>query len=118
MSSEVQAQLDTLLGEVQVVVPKQLRNHISKMAHDIPISGHEGMDRTLKRITMHFFWPGIVAETRQFVGSCPICQNMAGRTYIRKAPLIPIPVIETPFQKWGMDTIGPLTTTVKRIDLL
>ena len=35
-------------------------------------------------------------------------------TYIRKAPLIPIPVIETPFQIWGMDIIGPLTTTDKQ----
>ena len=42
MSSDVQAQIDTLPGEV--VVPKQLRNHILKMAHDIPISGHDGMD--------------------------------------------------------------------------
>ena len=79
MSSEVpQAHIDMIPGDMQIVVPTQLRNHILKMAHDIQISGHEGMDRTLKRITAHFFWPGIVAETRKFVSSCPICQKVAG----------------------------------------
>ena len=42
--------------EIQMVVPKSLRKEILVMSHDIPISGHQGMDRTLSRITAHFFW--------------------------------------------------------------
>ena len=73
------------------------------MAHDIPTSGHQGQERTYQRLKSHFFWPKMQEETAEFVGSCETCQIVKGRTFINKAPLEPIPVVDTPLKKIGMD---------------
>jgi len=43
----------------QVVVPKQLRGEILRLAHEGPLAGHLGINKTQQRILQHFYWPGL-----------------------------------------------------------
>ena len=39
----------------QIVVPSSYRPHILSLAHDTPMSGHLGIDKTYQRILEHFY---------------------------------------------------------------
>ncbi|VFQ80644.1 unnamed protein product [Cuscuta campestris] len=42
--------------------------------HATPTAGHQGVDRTFRRLAAIFFWPGMRRAVRQFVASCTVCQ--------------------------------------------
>ena len=91
----------------QVVLPKEFRNKIISLAHDTLLSGHLGTMKTTKRISSHFFWPGMSGDISRYCRSCSLCQkNLVNKPV--KAPLIPLPVLSTPFSRVAIDLIGPL----------
>ncbi|KAL1271128.1 hypothetical protein QQF64_030146 [Cirrhinus molitorella] len=91
----------------QLVVPQSVREVILKLSHSIPWAGHLGRYKTLARIKRHFYWPGLKRDVTQYCKSCPECQKVSMRTPSR-APLQSLPVINTPFERLGMDIIGPV----------
>jgi hypothetical protein len=42
---------------------------------------------------------------------CEVCQRSAGRRDRIRAEMIPMPLIEKPFQRIAMDVVGPLPTS-------
>ncbi|KAL0173155.1 hypothetical protein M9458_033466, partial [Cirrhinus mrigala] len=96
-------------GEVKhlLVVPKNKTETVLELAHSHPMAGHLGAQNTAQRIRDRFHWPGLEAEVKRFCQACPMCQ----RTSPRKPPpslLIPLPIIGVPFERIGMDIVGPL----------
>lgn len=93
----------------QVVVPRTLRQHILKVAHEGIMAGHQGVRRTTDRILGDFYWPGMHEEIRRFVKSCDVCQRTTPKGKVGVAPLGNMPLIRTPFQRVAIDLIGPLS---------
>ncbi|KAJ1115200.1 hypothetical protein NDU88_003426 [Pleurodeles waltl] len=40
-----------------LVVPQCFRAFLLGLAHDVPLAGHLGQDKTYKRLVSHFYWP-------------------------------------------------------------
>uniref|UniRef100_A0A674J7S6 Gypsy retrotransposon integrase-like protein 1 n=1 Tax=Terrapene triunguis TaxID=2587831 RepID=A0A674J7S6_9SAUR len=97
----------TLEALRQLLVPQRLRRGLLHSAHANPWVGHLGREKTLQRVARRFFWPGIHQEVREYCASCPECQR-AGPKGVPRAPLIPMPVVGVPFERIGMDLVGPL----------
>ena len=93
----------------QIVLPKGQLHHALRLAHDIPMAGHLGRDRTLDRLRKHFWWPGITHDVAEYCRSCPECQRVSKCG--TKAPMVPMPIIGEPFERIAMDLIGPLPRT-------
>ncbi|XP_042148654.1 uncharacterized protein LOC121837179 [Ixodes scapularis] len=93
---------------VQVVVPKRYRNAVLELAHDGVMGGHQGTRRTLLKMRAEFFWPAMQANAKRYVASCDTCQRTTPKGHTRKAPLVKVPIIDTPFQKVAIDIVGPL----------
>ncbi|KAM9757960.1 uncharacterized protein ACNS7B_005079 [Menidia menidia] len=91
----------------QLVVPKDAREMVLILGHSIPWAGHLGTHKTLARIKRHFFWPGLRTDVAQFCRTCPQCQ-LTSNKFPSRAPLQPLPLIDTPFERLGMDIVGPL----------
>lgn len=98
----------------QAVVPKALRVHVLHLAHESPISGHQGIKKTKDRVLESFYWPGVQEEVRRFVKSCDACQRTYPKGKVGKAPLGRMPLIDTPFERVAVDIIGPLTPISKK----
>ena len=96
----------------QVVVPTSCRQDIIKIAHEIPMAGHLGRNKTAKRILAHFDWPTLFRDVREFCRSSDRCQKAGGRK-CGKVPLIPLPIMSVPFQRIPMDIVGPLPKSNK-----
>ena len=45
----------------QVLVPSALREEVIRLAHDIPMSAHFGVNRTLARLTPHYYWFNMIS---------------------------------------------------------
>ena len=97
---------DTQSEEVvtQLLVPRSRREMVFQAAHYNPMAGHLGYEKTLNRIMARFYWPGIRAEVRRWCTSCPDCQ-LVNPLAIPRAPLRPLPLVEAPFDRVGMDII-------------
>ena len=96
----------------QIVVHRAYRPEILNLAHETPMSGHLGVNKTYHKILNHFFWPGLKSDVSQHCKSCHTCQ-MVGKPNqtIPKAPLQPIPAFDEPFSRIIIDCVGPLPKT-------
>ena len=90
----------------QIILPKQCRRSVVEIAHVVPLAGHL-VKKTAARIMRRFYWPTLFRDTADFCRSCPECQK-AGQRRVPRAPLIPLAVMEEPFQQVAMDIVGPL----------
>ena len=79
----------------QIVVPKSYRHEILSIAHESPMSGHLGINKTYHKIINHFYWPGLKSDVSKYCKTCHTCQ-MVGKPNqtIPKAQLQPIPAFD------------------------
>ena len=49
----------TILYLGLVYVPARLREEIVKDIHEAPAHGHQGIDKTIERITRNYYFPGL-----------------------------------------------------------
>ena len=96
----------------QIVVPKSYRHEILSIAHESPMSGHLGINKTYHKIINHFYWPGPKSDVSKYCKTCHTCQ-MVGKPNqtIPKAQLQPIPAFDEPFSRILIDCVGPLPRT-------
>ena len=96
----------------QIVVPKSYHHEILSIAHESPMSGHLGINKTYHKIINHFYWPGLKSDVSKYCKTCHTCQ-MVGKPNqtIPKAQLQPIPAFDELFSRILIDCVGPLTRT-------
>ncbi|KAL2089209.1 hypothetical protein ACEWY4_016108 [Coilia grayii] len=81
---------------------------VFKLGHSVPYAGHLGQNKSWDRVARRFYWPNIYMHLVEFCRSCPECQLTAKGRGGLKVPLIPMPIIDVPFSRIGMDIVGPL----------
>lgn len=92
----------------QLVVPKQYRGMVLKLAHESLMAGHLGTRKTVLRVLSEFYWPGVQADVKRFCQSCDICQRTVPKGRCTKVPLDKMPLIDEPFKRVAVDIIGPI----------
>ncbi len=108
MTQDAQSKQDT----TQLLVPKSRREMLFQAAHCNPMAGHLGQAATLNRLMARFFWPGIHENVRRWCAACRECQ-LVNPPASPKAPLRPLPLMQVPFERIGMDLIGPLERSAR-----
>jgi len=80
--------------------------------HDIPMAGHPGCDKTTRRVTEQYYWPGAKQWITEYVKGCAICQQNKILTHRTKTPLYRIgtKIDARPFEHIAMDLITGLPT--------
>ncbi len=76
------------------------------------MAGHLGQATTLNRLMACFFGPGIHENVRRWCAACRECQ-LVNPPASPKAPLRPLPLMQVPFERIGMDLIGPLERSAR-----
>ncbi|XP_047219374.1 uncharacterized protein LOC124867136 [Girardinichthys multiradiatus] len=95
-------------GDVEsLALPQEFREKVMDLGHTVPWAGHMGFQKILCRIARRFVWPGMYSQISHFCKSCVKCQLTSGRK-VPHAQLLPLPIIGTPFERIGMDVVGPL----------
>lgn len=75
-----------------------------------PWQGTSWVDKTL--VWLIFYWPGIHCDICKWCVSCRKCQ-LVNLLAVTKVPLCPLPLIEIPFNRIGMDLFGSLDQSAR-----
>jgi predicted aspartyl protease len=90
----------------KIVPPMEDRKRIVREYHET--TGHSGAQPISTMILKTYYWPDLEEDVRKFTQSCPRCQVFNPRP--EKRALQPI-IAETPFERVGIDLIGPMPTS-------
>ena len=90
-------------------MPKECREVVLHLAHEVPMSGHQGVTKTKNRVLQRYYWPGVFKAVAQY---CELCQRSTPWKPVR-AEMIPMPLMSCPFERMAMDLIGPLPRSRK-----
>eukprot|EP00253_Pinus_taeda_P020193 PITA_20193 len=82
--------------------------------HDEPCGGHFVAKRTaFKILQAGYYWPTLHQYVRRYPSRCDQCQRMGKPTPKDEMPVQPQVTFE-PFEKWGMDFVGPINPPSKQ----
>ena len=90
------------------LVPKDdERQSILQKAHDDPQSGQLGTQKTSRRVSLSYYWPGYCRDVNKYVRSCTICQTCKVEQ-LSPAGLMGHRAVEEPWIVVATDIMGPL----------
>ncbi|VFQ66499.1 unnamed protein product [Cuscuta campestris] len=69
-----------------------LRDQLLHEFHSTPVAGHQGRERTFRRLAQVFYWPSMRKDVRRFVASCLVCQMTKYSTQKPAGLLQPLPI--------------------------
>jgi len=49
-----------------IVVPRPYQREVISLAHDTPVTGHLGVNKTYNRILNHFYWSKLKQDVSQY----------------------------------------------------
>lgn len=90
-----------------LVIPRHLQKKIIAANHDDPTAGHVGFSKTYFRIREKFVWTGMHRTINKYVRACHLCQAKKRPTTAPPGPLRPLSPSSHPFQRIGLDFLGP-----------
>ena len=100
--------------ELQVLIPceeKKIQNCIMALNHDHPLAAHLGFTKTFAKLEGAYFWPTMKADCYNFIKSCETCQGIKSKTPNPKNRPLKPSLPNHPFERVGIDLIGPLPET-------
>ncbi len=95
-------------GKLRIVVPRSQRRKLLQIAHED--SGHQGMERTLSRLTEMAYWVGMARDVAKHCQTCRKCQ-VTKAPKPQPAPLQPI-IASRPWELVAVDILKvPMSST-------
>lgn len=90
-----------------LVVPSNLQREIIQAHHDDPAAGHLGFSKTYFKIRRNYFWTAMTRTISKYVRACHQCQTRKTPTTKPPGLLQPLVPPDRPFQRVGIDFLGP-----------
>ncbi|POM60411.1 LOW QUALITY PROTEIN: Pol protein [Phytophthora palmivora] len=90
----------------RVVVPhdEELKHRILYEAHDVPLSGHLGREKTYGSVSRYYWWPKLYKWVKSYVSTCESCQRAKPSPH-SAAYLVSFPVPSGCWQSISMDFV-------------
>ena len=103
---------DDLGDKLLFVVPESLKEEVMSMNHNLPLTGHMGIAKTVARIKKSFIWYGLSRDVELFVKSCSTYNKDKRATVKPKAPLGQY-YVGSPLERVHIDILGPFTPSTR-----
>ena len=95
-------------AQAQLVIPQKLKVHFLKLHHDSDLGSNVGNNKMLSIMRLKDYWIGMTRDIREYVLSCPKCQEVKSTTGAIVLPLAMQEVTPHPFHTLITDMMGPL----------
>ena len=93
-----------------LVAPAEIRRVVLRAGHFDRDAGHGGIDRTLERVRLDYWWPGMKQDVVDVVSHCEVCQQTKSRDP-KPSPMQSLPIPQAPNERVHIDLFGPLKTS-------
>ena len=100
-------------GERLYIPDCDLRKKLALEAHEGPLCGHLGRDKTQERLARHYYWPKMNVMVAEMCRSCEPCQAIKPSHQAKLGLLQPNPIPTSLFQIITIDLITQLPPTKK-----
>ena len=90
----------------RLCVPRDLRKALLKEAHNVPIMGHMGVDRTFNMLSREYYWSNMHEDIRTYINSCTTCQQSKASNDVTAGIARPLPVPDHVHDIWGLDFVS------------
>lgn len=97
LKSELHVENELLFYNHRLVIPTGLQGKIAKWLHN----PHLGIEKTLSRARILYYWPGMNTQIREMVESSSICEKFKRNN--QKEPLVQDESPKYPFERVSMD---------------
>ena len=88
-------------------VPSSITGTLIVEAHEPPNKSHGGIHKTLQRLRQLYFWPGMTAQVKNYIGKCEACKNNKPYNQVSRPPMGGEMTSDRPFQRLYIDFLGP-----------
>ncbi|KAL2004441.1 hypothetical protein VTN00DRAFT_6592 [Thermoascus crustaceus] len=99
---------DIILFKGLVYVPTKLREDLVRDIHEAPAHGHQGIEKTIERITWNFYFPGLRRMVRRIVLQCDLCIRSKAAQHAPYGLLQNLDAPKRPWQSISLDFITDL----------
>jgi hypothetical protein len=89
----------------RLCVPTSLRADLLHEFHDLPVSGHVGIEKTYAFLSRDFYWKGMYKDVTTYVNSCDTCQQSKPTNAAPAGLAQPLLIPDSPNQVLGLDLI-------------
>lgn len=93
----------------QICVPQSMRRCVLYSVHGLPISGHDGVLKTMLRLRKNFWWKSYARDTKAWVKSC-FCQRRKKSRPLKHGWTGTLRA-KRPWELVSFDLVGPLPET-------
>ena len=97
---------------IRLVIPQTMVEEVLKLNHDIPVTGHQGIDRTTARVKKKFYWYKMGDSIKAYIRSCNTCNEHKKAPRKAKCPMTQYHA-GAPMERVHIDFLGPLPETSK-----
>ncbi|CAO1629501.1 unnamed protein product [Parajaminaea phylloscopi] len=104
-------QVLVLNGRIAIPKSEPLRTKLLAQAHDSPLSGHPGREKTFDLVSRQYTWPTLRQDVANFVAECPVCQRTKPTRRKPAGLLRPLPIPDRPWSSISMDHITALPSS-------
>ena len=94
-----------------LVVPHQLKQEVMRLSHDLKLSGHPGMQRTLHRLRQRHIWHKMNKDCKLYVLSCKEC-NRQKKASVKPRGELGMFHAGAPVERLHIDILGPFPQSV------
>ncbi|KAM8702617.1 hypothetical protein ACLKA7_001953 [Drosophila subpalustris] len=91
----------------KLCAPSGQRRKVLQECHDTPTAGHQGVRKTVCRLSQRYYWPGMFRDAARYVKCCEVCRKYkceqrkpAGQMLTRQ--------VSEPMAVLCADFVGPL----------
>ncbi|KRX54087.1 Gypsy retrotransposon integrase-like protein 1 [Trichinella sp. T9] len=92
------------------VIPRARVPEVLDLIHNHPTGGHLGVAKSLEKIRQRFYWPQQREDVKDWCRTCDACASRKAPQAKARAPM-QIQPVGYPFQRIGVDVLGPLEET-------
>ncbi|KRZ83316.1 Retrovirus-related Pol polyprotein from transposon [Trichinella sp. T8] len=92
------------------MIPRSRVPEVLDLIHNHPTGGHLGVAESLEKIRQRFYWPQQREDVEDWCRTCDACASRKAPQAKARAPM-QIQPVGYPFQRIGVDVLGPLEET-------